>query len=100
MKLSVVIPAYNEAENLPKTIGVIYDELVKESIEHEILVSNDNSEDNTAEVIEELEKKNYAPGSDEVRNILQCVMFSMRSPTAMDMRYARVWRTSMAIVSL
>lgn len=57
MKLSVVIPAYNEAENLPKTIGVIYDELVKENIEHEILVSNDNSEDNTAEVIEELKKK-------------------------------------------
>lgn len=57
MKLSVVIPAYNEAENLPKTVRVIYDELVKENIEHEILVSNDNSEDNTAEVIEELEKK-------------------------------------------
>lgn len=57
MKLSVVIPAYNEADNLPKTIGVIYDELVKENIEHEILVSNDNSEDNTAEVIEELKKK-------------------------------------------
>lgn len=57
MKLSVVIPAYNEAENLPKTIGEIYDELVKENIEHEILVSNDNSEDNTAEVIEKLERK-------------------------------------------
>lgn len=57
MKLSVVIPAYNEAENLPKTISEIYDELVKENIEHEILVSNDNSEDNTAEVIEKLERK-------------------------------------------
>ena len=57
MKLSVVIPAYNEAENLPKTIGEIYDELVKENIEHEILVSNDNSEDNTAEVIDKLERK-------------------------------------------
>ena len=57
MKLSVVIPAYNEAENLPKTIGEIYDELVKENIEHEIIVSNDNSDDNTAEVIEKLERK-------------------------------------------
>lgn len=57
MKLSVVIPAYNEEKNLPKTIEVIYKELVKEEIEHEILVSNDNSEDNTMQVIEALESK-------------------------------------------
>lgn len=57
MKLSVVIPAYNEEKNLPKTIEVIYKELVKEEIEHEILVSNDNSEDNTTQVIEALECK-------------------------------------------
>ena len=56
MKLSVVIPAYNESDNISKTVGLIYNELVKERINHEILVSNDNSEDNTAEVIEELEK--------------------------------------------
>ena len=57
MKLSVVIPAYNEAENLPKTIELIYNELSKENVEHEILVSNDNSDDNTARVLEALEKK-------------------------------------------
>jgi dolichol-phosphate mannosyltransferase len=57
MKLSVVIPAYNESENLPKAVGAIYEELTKEQISHEILVSNDNSEDNTAEVIADLEKK-------------------------------------------
>ena len=57
MKLSVVIPAYNEAQNLPKTVEAIYSELTKEDIEHEILVSNDNSEDNTQEVIDALEKK-------------------------------------------
>ena len=57
MKLSVVIPAYNEAQNLPKTVEAIYCELTKEDIEHEILVSNDNSEDNTQEVIDALEKK-------------------------------------------
>ena len=56
MKLSVVIPAYNEAQNLPKTVEAIYCELTKEDIEHEILVSNDNSEDNTQEVIDALEK--------------------------------------------
>ena len=56
MKLSVVIPAYNEAQNLPKTVDAIYSELTEEDIEHEILVSNDNSEDNTQEVIDALEK--------------------------------------------
>ena len=43
MKLSIVIPAYNEAQNLPNTIDKIYSELSRENIEHEILVSNDNS---------------------------------------------------------
>lgn len=55
MKLSVVIPAYNEARNLPNTIDKIYTELTKEGICHEILVSNDNSEDDTLGVLEELE---------------------------------------------
>ena len=45
MKLSVVIPAYNEAESLPETIQAIYKELVNNNIEHEILVINDNSTD-------------------------------------------------------
>ena len=57
MKLSVVIPAYNEAQNLPKTVAAIYSALTKEDIEHEILVSNDNSENNTLKVIDALEKK-------------------------------------------
>jgi dolichol-phosphate mannosyltransferase len=45
LKLSVVIPAYNEAESLPETIRAIYAELVKNNIEHEILVINDNAKD-------------------------------------------------------
>ena len=38
MKMSVVIPAYNEAESLPETLPILYSELTKEKIDHEILV--------------------------------------------------------------
>lgn len=54
MKLSIVIPAYNEEESLPETLHLIYKELIKEHIEHEILVINDNSKDNTLKVLERL----------------------------------------------
>ncbi len=56
MKLSVVIPAYNEALNLPDTLNAFYTELQAQGIEHELLVINDNSKDNTIEVITELQK--------------------------------------------
>lgn len=56
MKLSVVIPAYNEAESLPETVRTIYDELVKNNIDHEIFVVNDNSKDNTLEVLGKLKE--------------------------------------------
>jgi dolichol-phosphate mannosyltransferase len=54
MKLSVVIPAYNEEESLPLTINSIYLELVNEKIDHEILVINDNSKDETISVLNKL----------------------------------------------
>jgi len=54
MKLSVVIPAYNEAESLPETLSVIFTALSKENISHEILVVNDNSKDQTIPVLEKL----------------------------------------------
>jgi dolichol-phosphate mannosyltransferase len=57
MKLSIVIPAYNEEESLPETLQLIYNALIKEQIENEILVINDNSKDNTLKILEELSKK-------------------------------------------
>ncbi len=57
MNLSIVIPAYNEEESLPETLTTIYATLLKENITHEILVTNDNSKDNTLKVLEELQKK-------------------------------------------
>jgi dolichol-phosphate mannosyltransferase len=47
MKLSVVIPAYNEEESIGETLRTLYATLVRENIEHEIVVTNDNSKDGT-----------------------------------------------------
>ncbi|TGE23217.1 glycosyltransferase family 2 protein [Hymenobacter metallicola] len=47
MKLSVVIPAYNEEESIGETLRTLYAKLVEEQIDHEIVVTNDNSKDNT-----------------------------------------------------
>jgi dolichol-phosphate mannosyltransferase len=56
MKLSVVIPAYNEALNLPDTLNAFNSTLRAHKIDHELLVINDNSKDNTIDVITELQK--------------------------------------------
>lgn len=56
-KLSVVIPAYNEEESLPETLKTLHVVLKKENIEHEIVVTNDNSSDNTHQVLESLAKE-------------------------------------------
>jgi dolichol-phosphate mannosyltransferase len=57
MKLSIVIPAHNESQSLPETISAIDNALSIIRIDHEILVVNDNSTDNTLEVLEELAVK-------------------------------------------
>jgi dolichol-phosphate mannosyltransferase len=54
MMLSIVIPAYNESENLPVTIPEFYKLLKAENIPHEILIVNDNSKDDTETVLKEL----------------------------------------------
>ena len=57
MKLSIVIPAYNEEESITETIDKIEEAFANVKIEHEIFVVNDNSKDKTAEVLETLCKK-------------------------------------------
>jgi dolichol-phosphate mannosyltransferase len=54
MKLSVVIPAYNEEESLPPTLRSLYKTLSGYGIDHEICVTNDNSKDNTLGMLREL----------------------------------------------
>jgi dolichol-phosphate mannosyltransferase len=54
MKLSIVIPAYNEAESITETISTLYTKLSENQINHEIVVINDNSKDNTLSVLQDL----------------------------------------------
>lgn len=54
MKLSVVIPAYNEEESIPYTLRTLHSTLKKYNIPHEICVTNDNSKDGTLKVLDEL----------------------------------------------
>ncbi len=57
MKLSIVIPAYNEAQSLPATLTSLYNQLTLEIIDHEIIVVNDHSTDETSMVLADLEKQ-------------------------------------------
>jgi dolichol-phosphate mannosyltransferase len=54
-KLSIVIPAYNEEGSIEETLSTLYAKLVEENIDHEIVVVNDNSKDNTLELLEQLQ---------------------------------------------
>jgi dolichol-phosphate mannosyltransferase len=51
MKLSVVIPAHDEAESIGQTVARVAAELDREEIDHEILVIDDASTDGTHEVV-------------------------------------------------
>ncbi len=52
--LSVVVPAYNEQNRLPKTLREIEKYLKTQSYDWEIVVVNDGSKDNTSQVVKEL----------------------------------------------
>ena len=54
MKLSVVIPAHNEAESIAETVEATVAELERASIEHEILVIDDASDDGTGDVVRQV----------------------------------------------
>lgn len=54
--LSVIIPAYNEAKRIPLTLTDIDKHLSAQEYSYEILVVNDGSKDNTAEIVRNMEK--------------------------------------------
>lgn len=54
--LSVVIPAYNEAERIPSTLVAIDAYLSKVNYPYEIIVANDGSKDATADVVGKMAK--------------------------------------------
>jgi dolichol-phosphate mannosyltransferase len=49
--LSVCIPAHNEEGNIGRTIDVIHQTLEEAAVPHEFVIANDNSKDNTEEVV-------------------------------------------------
>jgi len=57
MKISIVIPAYNEEGSLRASVETLFQTLLSNGIPHEILVINDNSKDNTLEILEALKKE-------------------------------------------
>ena len=56
-ELSVIIPAYNEAERIAATLREIADYLQKDAYQFELLVLNDGSNDKTATIVLELSSK-------------------------------------------
>ncbi|KRX07297.1 hypothetical protein PPERSA_06912 [Pseudocohnilembus persalinus] len=54
-KYSVLLPTYNERENLPLIVKFIFDMAEKNNLDFEIVIIDDNSEDKTAEVAKQLQ---------------------------------------------
>src|SRR4051812_17293947 len=67
MKLSVVIPAHNEEGCIESTVTALELKLREAGIEHEILVINDNSTDQTGQILERL--KSRLPSLKTIDNI-------------------------------
>jgi len=57
-ELSVVIPAYNEAQRIVPTIGAVAAHLAGQGISFEIIVSDDGSTDDTVERVRRLDLRN------------------------------------------
>ncbi|HDZ54407.1 MAG TPA: glycosyltransferase family 2 protein [Candidatus Nealsonbacteria bacterium] len=57
MYLSVIIPAYNEARRLPKTLEKVDEYLREQTYDYEVIVVNDGSRDKTAEVVKNLQSQ-------------------------------------------
>ncbi|MDP2930241.1 MAG: glycosyltransferase family 2 protein [bacterium] len=53
IKLSIIIPAYNEEKRLPKTLEAIDFYMRQQSYSYEIIVVNDGSKDQTSQVVGE-----------------------------------------------
>ncbi|MBP8132299.1 MAG: glycosyltransferase family 2 protein [Candidatus Hydrogenedentes bacterium] len=57
LKYTVLIPAYNEEENIRPTLSALGARLREEGIPFELLVVNDNSTDRTPQAVEEMQRE-------------------------------------------
>ena len=55
--ISVILPTYNEGENITSVIQQISHVLVREKVHYEIIVIDDNSPDDTARIASDLENE-------------------------------------------
>lgn len=55
-KYSILLPTYNERENLPICIWLIDKYLSPAKLDYEVIIIDDNSPDGTQKVAEELQK--------------------------------------------
>jgi dolichol-phosphate mannosyltransferase len=60
MKLSIVMPAYNEEESITETVETLVEALSNTDIPYELLVVNDNSKDKTEAVLQSLSSKYHS----------------------------------------
>ena len=57
VKFTIVIPVFNEAKNLVILIPKIYK--VLRNIRFELIIIDDNSTDNTSQILKKFKKKNF-----------------------------------------
>jgi dolichol-phosphate mannosyltransferase len=56
MKLSVVMPAHNEGDSIARVVESLTQTLTAEEIDHEVIVVNDNSTDQTEATLQDLQR--------------------------------------------
>lgn len=61
MLYSIIVPTYNERENLPILFYLIHKYMTEAKLDFEVVIVDDNSPDNTLEIAEKL-KSSYAKG--------------------------------------
>jgi len=60
MQISVVVPAYNEAESLPELTSWIAQVMQQHNFSYEIIIIDDGSKDETWEIVGQISEKNSA----------------------------------------